>query len=158
VNSIDDSAVVQSKGNDGSVAAIRVEDFTSLLCAMNRLIVLVGQLAPLKSAKLGIADWLILSNLSSETPIRAKRLAKTLGISEQRVVQAADTFAQAGLTAPDQSDADAGILLTPEGKARVDAVNAEVQGLLAAALQGREKILVSANKSITILSRISESK
>jgi DNA-binding MarR family transcriptional regulator len=132
----------------------KIEDLVKLLANMNRLIVLVGQLPALKDAKLGIADWLIFSSLTEDKPLVTAKLAKQLGISPQRVGQAFESLAQAGLLAIDEDRRQA--TLTADGKSRIDAVNSEIVPLLAAALKDREHMLGKAAKCSGFLLRMGD--
>lgn len=137
---------------------VKIKNFVILLGSMNRLIGVVSRLAPLKTAGLGLAEWLILSSLSEDIATEAHALAKLLGISEQRANQVIQTFAEAGLVIVDQTEDLSGVRLTDEGKIKVDAVNSDVEMLIATALKGREKLLVSTYRQLMILLKLPHAK
>jgi DNA-binding MarR family transcriptional regulator len=142
---------------DGNpIQEAKVGDLVKLLANMNRLIVLVGQLPALKDAKLGIADWLIFSSLSEDKPLVPVKLAKQLGISPQRVDQTFESLAEAGLLVIDMDDGRKRATLTADGKSKIEAVNAEIAPLLAAALKDREHMLGKAAKYSGFLLRMGD--
>jgi DNA-binding MarR family transcriptional regulator len=138
------------------IPEVKIGDLVKLLANMNRLIVLVSQLPALKDAKLGIADWLIFSSLTEDTPLLTAQLAKQLGISQQRVVQTFESLEQAGLLVIDEEDGRRRAALTADGKSRIDAVNAEILPLLVVALKDREHILGQAAKHSGFLLRMGD--
>ena len=145
-----------SNAATGNQPAVKVKDFVNLFGIMNRLISSVARLAPLKQANLGVADWLILANLSIDNTVETRSLAKTLGIAEQRVEQMIATFAKSGVVTVDEAGST--VLLTPEGKEKIEAVCTEIEAMLGEVLKGREKVLASACLQLALISRISSLK
>lgn len=139
------------------VAEISVEDFSSLIANMSRLLSGLGRIKPFREAEIGLAEWVALTLLGAKDGVSNKVLGRNLGVSGQRANQISTSLAKVGLIAVTQSAEDSRaneIKITAAGRAKIASVNAQLLPLLSDALQGKEKTLASASKQLRLLSRI----
>ena len=133
---------------------VKIEDFASLVSGMSRLLTGVARLPAFTDAELGLAEWSALMVLASKDGINNKQLAKSLGITGQRVNQITKSLTTAGLIAVSQSTDDSRknvIAITDAGKAQLTAVNSKLLPAISASLEKRERSLQGANRNIKAL-------
>lgn len=141
----------------GPTAAINVEDFSSLIANMSRLLSGLGRIKPFSEADIGLAEWVALTLLGNKDGVSNKVLGRNLGVSGQRANQISTSLAKAGLIVVKQSAEDNRaneIKITAAGRSKIESVNSQLLPLLADALKGKEKTLANASKQLRLLSRI----
>lgn len=138
-------------------AEIKVDDFAGLVANMSRLLTGLARIKPFSDADLGLAEWVTLSMLAQKDGVSNKQLGRSLGVTGQRVNQISASLTKAGLIAVTQSAEDNRaneIKITASGKARIDAVNSQLNPLLAVALKGKEGAIAGAGKQLRHVMRI----
>jgi DNA-binding MarR family transcriptional regulator len=136
-----------------------LDDFGNLVAGMARLLAGLSAIPLFKDADIGLAEWVALSTLSQSDAVSNNHLAKKLGVTRQRAHQIVAGFIKADLvsvrTAADDSRKNE-ITLTPAGKARLDAVNVEIEALLGATLGARTHILPKMKRYVSLLTRMTK--
>lgn len=136
---------------------ITLSDFANLIASMSRLLIGLGNIPLFKTAEIGLAEWVALSDLSEREGISNTQLAKRLGVTGQRVNQITTGLAKSGLISITTSAQDSRkneIRVTSAGRTQLDSVNRQLKPLLATALEGKERALVSANRQIRLVMKI----
>ncbi len=136
-----------------------LDDFGNLVAGMARLLAGLSAIPLFKDADIGLAEWVALSTLRQSDGVSNNHLAKKLGVTRQRAHQIVAGFIKADLISvrisPDDSRKNE-ITLTPTGKARLDAVNVEMQALLSATLSTRMHILPKMRRYVSLLTRMTK--
>lgn len=150
-------APARKKGAGASSGGeINVDDFGRLVASMSRLLSGFGQLKPLREARLGLGEWVALGVVARQEGITSKLMSQRLGIPAPRAAQIFVALAESGLIsigqAPEGATSDNVTKITDAGKIKLEAVNAEMKAVLAAAVKAR--VLSGALQQMRPLSRI----
>jgi MarR family transcriptional regulator for hemolysin len=148
---------VSEVGNGKPPAEIDVENFSSLVANMSRLLTGLARLKPFSDADMGVADWVGLTNLAREDGVSNKAFGRSLGVSGQRANQICTSLSSAGMITVTQSAVDNRaneIKITEAGRAKVTALNAQLKLLLAEALKGKERSVAGAHKHVKLISHV----
>ncbi len=134
---------------------VAVDDFARLVLGMSRLLTEFNQLKPFREAELGLGDWAVLTMLAQKDGMGQKPMSRILGLPMQRVAEITAALRQDELVSLVPS-VQAGktrrvIKITEAGRARLEAVNAELAAMLAT-LVGAQP-LRGALKRMTLLGR-----
>jgi len=139
------------------IPQVSIDELALLITSASRLLTNLAVASPFKNANMGLAEWLSLSTLTDKDGVSSKQLARSLGVTGQRVNQLCASLSKAGLVTIQQSTDDKRrnvIKVTAKGTKQVSGLNAELQVLLGTALKGREKTLSSANRQLRRLMRL----
>jgi DNA-binding MarR family transcriptional regulator len=148
-----------------------IQEFSLLVAGMSRLLAGLGQLEPFSEGGLSLAEWVSLTILAQRDErkpgkeddageraeaekdiVSYKWIAQNLGVTGQRANQIAISLARGGYVTIDRtrSDLSTDVKITAVGIAKLDAINAELQPLLARAL--KEGSLAATWKRLQLLS------
>lgn len=139
------------------LAEISIEDFSSLIATMSRLLVGLGRIPPFSEADIGLAEWVALITLGQKDGVSNKVLGRNLGVTGQRANQISASLARGGYIVVNNSANDNReneIKITDAGRAKIDMINSQLKPLLATALEGRERSLASVSKQMRFVARI----
>ena len=134
-----------------------VRDLALLITSASRLLTNLAAADPFANAKIGLAEWLAMTLLADKDGVSNRQLARSLGVTDQRVNQLCTSLAKSGLIAIQQSPDDKRrnvINITAKGAKELASLNAEIEVLLATALTGREKTLAGALAYLRRLMRL----
>jgi len=142
---------------EGGLTDSDLEDVSGLVMSMLRLLTRLGQLRPFGDAGVGLSEWLALTILSQENEINNKTLGRSLGVSYQRANQIRVSLSRAGLITVERSAEDNRankIQLNAEGRAKLEALNAQLRQLLGGAFQEKARSVPIAFKHVKTISRL----
>lgn len=138
-------------------AMVTIEDFSALVAGMSRILSGLGRLQPFIDADMGLGEWVAVTTLAEKDGINNKMLARTLGVSGQRVNQICQSLSSGGLIKVNQSAEDNRsneITITEAGRAKLNAVNLQLLPLLADALKGKERSVAVAARQLKQVMRV----
>lgn len=148
-------AAVQEISPSAAGEEATVDDFGLLAVTMSWLLTEFNEVKPLRDAGLGLGDWAVLAMLVHSGGM-TKKLSQNLGIPVTRVASIVDSLARDGLASvepsPEGSKGKSVIKITDAGRAKLEAVNAELTLALDAVL--KSPALRGALKQVTLLGRL----
>ncbi len=137
-------------------APVTAAAFAEVTSGMSRFLSKLSDFGPFREANIGIAEWSVMNALVSGDGSN-KQLSRDLGITKQRVNQICETLKKSGYVSV-AADADDSrkhaIKLTPTGTSQLSTLNAKVTPILVNGLQGKERALDMATKSLKALTRV----
>jgi DNA-binding MarR family transcriptional regulator len=133
---------------------IRVEDIASVIAVMNRFLSNFAQNPALKSSKLALADWLVLTTLSAKTTENSRTLTKVLGLNPQRLKQILDSLKASGLVNIAGNGPKDAIEVTEQGNATLETIRTAIQPQISDAFKGRERSVVAVERGLKLLLRV----
>lgn len=129
---------------------INFADLASLVAGLSRFLNSLSQMPHFEQAELGFAEWTALS-VAAKKPLTGVQLAKTLGVSKQRVSQIVESLRGDALIEFTSLSGDARkklISVTTEGKSRMEKLEHHLKPVVASALGGRPLVLSRASRMI----------
>ena len=126
-------------------------DLAIIVAGMSRFLTRLTNMPSFQEAGLGLAEWSALSIVTEKHGLNSRQLANILGITAQRINQIMESLRVRGLISLNSSPDDARkkiISVTPAGAAKLQALNAKLQPIIAAALSDRPQLLSRANRVI----------
>lgn len=105
----------------------------ALVLRANRFVSRVAESDSFRERKVGVAEWLALRALQRSGKETFTSLARTLGVTRQRVKQIADSLKASGLVRVSSSDDDrrkAEVAITPAGEALLQQLESGLRGKL----------------------------
>jgi DNA-binding MarR family transcriptional regulator len=132
-------------------AEAQTEDLAALVAGLSRFMSGLSKLPQFEQAKLGFAEWSVLSILSKGKPFSSAQLMRTLGVSKQRVSQIIDSLKTENLIelSPVAGDARKKLIsITSAGTDRMNKLNTSLQPLVSSALTKRPNSLARASRIV----------
>jgi DNA-binding MarR family transcriptional regulator len=136
--------------NDGN----NMQDLAALVAGMSRFLTRFANISPFQDTGLGLAEWSALSIIAEHTGINSRQLANILGVSPQRINQVTDSLSTVGCISLKAIVEDARqkiITITPQGRTRLNELNAKLQPLVAAAIGDRTQAI---SRTRTVVNKI----
>jgi DNA-binding MarR family transcriptional regulator len=139
---ISSQTVGQLKKRKAEMDVLSVQTFAELVGNASRLLTGFAALEPFKEANIGLAEWTALTLIAQSEDMNSRQVAKSLGVSAQRVNQLAESLKTAGLISVSQSSEDSrkkGIKITEAGRKELDELNEKLQPILVEPMKARPK-------------------
>jgi DNA-binding MarR family transcriptional regulator len=139
-----------------SATLVRGKDFSYLVAGMSRLLRGLARMQLFGTGNIGFAEWVALSLLAEKSSANNKALGRHMGVGGSRINELVSSLVAANLVEIDQS-ATTGlgeVRITEAGRAEIEAVNSQLELLLAEALKGKERTVIGASKQVRILLRV----
>jgi len=132
---------------DESKAAeeLTVGTFADLVSSASRLLTSFGALEPFRQAKVGLAEWTMMTLVSEDPNMTSAQVARQLGVTAQRVNQLADSLkALDWISLQPQADDSRKMVIhiTDTGRRELNRLNESLQPLLLAPVKDNPKIVV----------------
>lgn len=147
---------IKAKAPSPLVEQVSADIFMDLIGSMSRLLSQIGRAEPFKDAKLGLGEWAALSAIRSTPNTNNKQLARTLGVTGQRINQISDALKRDGLITSKQSEQDSRrniLTITDLGNKRLAELNSKLTPLLEEGLKGSGRSIRRTSKTIKKISR-----
>ena len=133
-----------------------LSDFAQLIANMSRFISGLAMIPPFAAAEIGLSEWLVLAALSQNEGISNNQLAKSLGVSGQRINQIVTSLSRLEFISirPSQTDSRKNeIRMSQTGRARLESFNRSLEPVVAEAFRGRGNQLTRLDKQARYLAR-----
>lgn len=128
-------------------------EFLGLVVGMSRFLFDLARIKPFRNTSLGLAEWAALSLLASAEPLDDKRLARTLGVTRDRLNHLKALLEDASLISKPQAKGGA-VIVTKRGKLHLEDINALLKPLLRPVLKENPRTLAAATKQVKVLMQI----
>ncbi|MCW5733902.1 MAG: MarR family transcriptional regulator [Enhydrobacter sp.] len=141
---------------------VTAETFATVVSGLSRFLGRLPAYGPFRDSGIGLTEWILLNELANG-PATGKKLCKDLGVTKQRVYQLTETLKKSGYLTVTESSTEtrskegAGsneFALSPTGKSELAAINERITPVLAKGLEGKERALHTATKSLKALTKL----
>ena len=134
-----------------------VKDFALMISTMSRLLTRFASIELFWESEIGLPEWIALSIASDLNDVSNKDLARRLGVTSQRANQLTSSLVKAEMLSVSQSTEDSRkkvITVTEDGKAKLKAINAELEPLLVEALGKRIRTVANLDRQMLAVLRV----
>ena len=144
-------------GEGKAAEVLTVGSFADLVSSASRLLTSFGALEPFRQAKVGLAEWTMMTLVSEDPNMTSAQVARQLGVTAQRINQVADSLKALDWISlqPQANDSRKKVIhITDTGRRELGKLNESLHPLLMTPVKDNPKIVLRTVRSMRRLVKL----